>query len=206
MKKRRKTYLGIFYGSNRKLNEVFINITDNDFIRYIVTNETLICRFKSKLEIQEIEKIFKEQIISIPFFVFPINHKRWIYSLPLEVENNLLTDNPIIKPKREQPDNPPANFFINLLNELRKRQEKDLQNERSFNHWINDNTKLSEMINDDGFFEINGFNITKENMGEILNDQLNSAINDEKYEDASNIKKKLDELNNIIKHNKEMDE
>lgn len=197
MMKRNKTYLGIFYGSNKHLNEAFLNITDGGFIRYIVTDETLICRFKSKLDIQEIEKIFNQHVKNIPFFIFPINNKKWTHNLPHEAENNLLTDNPIIKPKVEQPVDLPANFFLNLLDELKSRKEETEKVERNFKNWINEKTDLSKLVNNDGFIEINGYSVEKEELINLLEKQMGDAVEEEDYRFAANIKKKLEDLDDL---------
>ena len=147
--KRRKTYLSFFYGSKQELTKAFTKITDGDFVRYIMTAETLICRFKSNKKIDEIIEILCQYCPDIPFFVFPISNQSWKYHLPLDVENNLLTDNPII----ENPQNQVINqYFMTIINELKKRGELEGGEENFVDSAIGHlNRRLQEAIADDNF-------------------------------------------------------
>ena len=150
--KKKKIYLGFFYGSKQELTKAFTVITKGDFVRYIMTAETLICRFKSDKPIVEIIDILKEHCPDIPFFVFPISTKNWRYNLPLDVENNLLTDNPIIQTKQNQIIN---QYFIALLDEIKKKQLDPLLDENSPEHLDGMIThlglKLKQAISEDNF-------------------------------------------------------
>ena len=117
--KKRKIYLSFFYGSKQELTKAFTKITDGDFVRYIMTTETLICRFKSNKKVSEIMDILRQYCPDVPFFIFPISNTHWKYNLPLDVENNLLTDNPIITTPQNQAIN---QYFMAVINELKKTQ------------------------------------------------------------------------------------
>lgn len=151
--KKKKIYLGFFYGSKQELTKAFTTITDGDYVRYIMTAETLICRFKSNKPINDILEILWQHIPDIPFFVFPISSKSWKYNLPLDIENNLLTDNPII----QVPQNKIINqYFMALLEEIKKQQSTEqIIDERSpdfLNSAINHlNTRLDQAVKEDNF-------------------------------------------------------
>jgi hypothetical protein len=119
MMKRKKIYLAVFYGTKQELTKAFTTITNGDYVRYIMTAETLICRFKSNKPLSEILDTLRKYAPDIPFFVFPISTKNWVYNLPMDVENNLLTDNPIITIQ----NNVINQYFISLLDEIKKQQQ-----------------------------------------------------------------------------------
>ena len=112
--KKKKVYLSFFYGNKQELTKAFTQITGGDFIRYIMTSETLICRFKSNKSMDEIGEIIHHHCPDLPFFIFPINDK---YNLPLDVENNLLTENPIIQSQQTQIVNQYLTNLIDLVKE-----------------------------------------------------------------------------------------
>jgi len=166
--KKKKLYLSFFYGNKQELTKAFNKITDGDFVRYIMTAETLICRFRSNKKIDEIIKILREYSPDIPFFVFPISDDKWRYNLPLDVENNLLTDNPIIQIPQKQEIN---QFFTKLIDELKKQGfQAEIIDEQSpdFINSIIDN----------------------------LNIRLQQAIKEDNYELAAQIRDTIKELNN----------
>lgn len=166
--KKKKLYLSFFYGSKQELTKAFNKITDGDFVRYIMTAETLICRFKSNKKIDEIIEILREYSPDIPFFVFPISDDKWRYNLPLDVENNLLTDNPIIQTPQKQAIN---QFFTKVIDELKKQGfQPEIIDEQS-----------PDFIN---------------SAIDHLNIRLQQAIKEDNYELAAQIRDKIKELNN----------
>lgn len=197
---RKKRYLGIFYGSSKELNDCFVKISSGELLRYVVTDETIICRFSSKLSINDIDKIFNEGVKNIPFFIFPIDSKRWSYNLPYEAENNLLTDNPIIEVKK-QTDQNSDNFLTNLLSELSKRHKQNQEIQQIFNGWVNYDDTHNFTINPDGSILVNNYTIKITELIEELNKQLETSISEENYELSGKIKKKIIELNTIIDKN-----
>lgn len=149
--KRKKIFLAVFYGSKQELTKAFTYITGGDYVRYIMTAETLICRFKSNKPVTDILETLRKYAPDIPFFIFPISTKNWAYNLPMDVENNLLTDNPIITIQNKVVNQ----YFISLLDELKKQQNIGLQNikdpeilEKSIDHL---KRRLKESIQDDNF-------------------------------------------------------
>ena len=149
--KGKKYYLGFFYGSKQELTKAFTKITKGDYVRYILTAETLICRFPSDKTMTEIIKILREHCPDIPFFIFPISSKNWRYNLPMDVENNLLTDNPII----QTPQNKIINqYFMSMLEDVKKQQAHivDEQSPDFFDAAIGHlKSKLKQAITDDNF-------------------------------------------------------
>lgn len=150
--RKKKIYLGFFYGTKQELTKAFTKITDGDYVRYIMTAETLICRFKSNKPITEIIDILRQFCPDIPFFVFPISTKTWRYNLPLDIENNLLTDNPIIQSPQTNVIN---QYFMAMLNEIKKKQTDEFIDERSPD-FINSaighlNTRMDQAIKEDNF-------------------------------------------------------
>jgi len=117
MAKKKKIYISFFYGSNQELTRAFSRITGGDYVRYIMTAETLICRFKSNMDLDDIIEILREYVPDVPFFVFPIENKGWRYNLPMDVENNLLTDNPIIHVPQ---NNIIQESFMSMIDDIKK--------------------------------------------------------------------------------------
>ncbi len=151
--RKKKIYLGFFYGSKQELTKAFTKITDGDYVRYIMTAETLICRFKSNKPVNDILEILRQHIPDIPFFIFPISSKSWKYNLPLDIENNLLTDNPII----QVPQNKIINqYFMALLEEIKKQQSTEQIIDEKSPDFLNSaiahlNTRLNQAIKEDNF-------------------------------------------------------
>jgi hypothetical protein len=150
--KKKKIYLGFFYGSKQELTKAFTKITDGDYVRYIMTAETLICRFKSNKPINEILEILRQFCPDIPFFVFPISTKTWQYNLPLDIENNLLTDNPIIQSPQTKVLN---QYFVAMLDAIKKKESVDINDDRGadfFDAAIGHlNIRLRQAIEEDNF-------------------------------------------------------
>lgn len=149
--KRKKIYLCFFYGSNQELTKAFTKITNGDFVRYIMTAETLICRFKSNKPLDEIVEILRQNCPDIPFFVFPISNKKWRYNIPLDVENNLLTDNPIIQTPEIKAIN---QLFLSMFNEIKRHQPGIInENNPDFVRSATDQLgiRLKQAISEDNF-------------------------------------------------------
>lgn len=164
--KRKKLYLSFFYGSKQELTRAFNKITNGDYVRYIMTAETLICRFRSNKPIDEIMEILREHCPDLPFFVFPITASNYRYNLPLNVENNLLTDNPIIPIPSNQAVN---QYFMAIIDELKKHYPEMAEEPRpDFTNSAIDR----------------------------LNVRLNQAIAEENFELAAQIRDKIKELQN----------
>lgn len=159
-----KTYIGFFYGVKREIKTALNQITDGNFVRYIMTAETLICRFSSKKRIGVILKILQNNCPDTAFFVFPINKNNWCYNLRDDVENNLLTDNPIIINKEHNIIN---SFFMSIINELAKKKNNQDGSCAASN--------IDSVLND-------------------LDTQLNRAVAEENYELAAQIKNKIKEI------------
>lgn len=143
--KRKKTYLGFFYGNKQELTKAFTKITDGDIVRYILTSETLICRFKSNKSITEIMGILNETCLNISSFVFPISNSSWGYNLPPDVVNNLLTDKTIIQNSETQILTKYLELFVE---EVKKKNVINLQTELK-NAIDSDNFELAMLIRDE---------------------------------------------------------
>ena len=150
--KGKKVYLVFFYGSKTELTKAFTTITGGDYVRYIMTSETLICRFKSGMDLKDIMVILREYAHDIPFFVFPISSKNWKYNLPMDVENNLLTDNPIMQTQEIKPTN---QYFMSMFEDLKKKYnvtDLDDKSEEFFDRIIgNLNKKMEICIREDNY-------------------------------------------------------
>jgi hypothetical protein len=160
----KKTYLAFFYGSKTELTKAFTTITDGDYVRYIMTSETLICRFKSQKSLDDIMTILREYAKDIPFFVFPISSKNWKYNLPMDVENNLLTDNPIMQIQDHENVN---QYFLSMLEEIKK------------------SYGIVDGFEGDDIFD----RVIKK-----LNKELKQSVRDDNYELAAQIRDKLKEI------------
>ncbi len=142
--RKKQNYLSFFYGCKQDLTKAFTTITNGDYVRYIVTAETLICRFKSNKSIDDITDILKEHCPNVPFFIFPISNSKWKYNLPLDVEHNLLTDNPIINVPQNDIIN---NLFSTIINEMKK-YKSEITDEENID---NLNNHLKKAIQEEDF-------------------------------------------------------
>jgi len=104
--KKKKLYLSFFYGNKQELTKAFNKITDGDFVRYIMTAETLICRFRSNKKIDEIIKLAKYMAYTID------THWKWhaaeetdLSLMIKKIANNEVTDEEINLAQKYDPDN-----------------------------------------------------------------------------------------------------